>query len=141
MKLVDANVLIYSVDDGSPWHEPSRTWLNRALSGGFSIAFAWIALVAFMRVTTHRRLFASPLSPEEAIGFVQDWLAQPSAVIVEPTARHLGIVEELLAPLGTGGNLVNDAHLAALAIEHRCEIVSFDRDFERFEGIRLESPS
>ncbi|MYF83469.1 MAG: type II toxin-antitoxin system VapC family toxin, partial [Acidimicrobiia bacterium] len=69
-----------------------------------------------------------------------DWLAQPSAVVVEPTARHLGIVQQLLVPPETGGNLVNDAHLAALAIEHRCAVVSYDRDFLRFGGVKLETP-
>ncbi len=92
-------------------------------------------------MSTKRTLFAKPLSPPEAIGRVEEWLAQPSATLVEPTARHLGIVRELLEPLGTGGNLVNDAHLAALALEHRCQIVSFDRDFSRFTGVRLEPPT
>ena len=60
---------------------------------------------------------------------------------MEPTPRHLGIVQQLLAPLETGGNLVNDAHLAALAVEHRCTVVSYDKDFLRFGGVKLETPT
>ncbi|WP_419919586.1 type II toxin-antitoxin system VapC family toxin [Candidatus Poriferisocius sp.] len=141
MKLVDANVLLYAVNEDSPRHIESRKWLDGALSGGAAVAFAWIALLAFVRLSTKRNLFANPLSPTGAIERVQDWLAQPSAVVVEPTARHLDLVRELLKPLGTGGNLVNDAHLAALALEFRCQIVSFDRDFARFAGVELEIPT
>ena len=140
MKLVDANVLIYAVNEDAPRHVASRSWLDGALSGGATVAFAWIALLAFIRLTTSRRLFPSPLSSREAIKQVEDWLAQQSAVVVEPTARHLDLVDELLEPLGAAGNLVNDAHLAALAIEHRCNIVSYDLDFKRFAGVKLETP-
>ncbi len=141
MKLVDANVLLYAVNEDAPRHRESRRWLDGALSGDATVAFAWVALLAFLRLSTKRTLFADPLSPKEAIGMVEEWLAQPSAALVEPTARHLGIVQELLEPLGTGGNLLNDAHLAALALEHRCQIVSFDRDFSRFVGVKLETPA
>ena len=141
MKLVDANVLLYAVNEDAPRHCESRRWLDGALSGEATVAFAWIALLAFLRLSTKRNLFANPLSPTEAIERVEEWLAQPSATLVEPTARHLGIVRELLEPLGTGGNLVNDAHLAALALEFHCQIVSFDRDFSRFAGVKLETPT
>ncbi|WP_423918385.1 type II toxin-antitoxin system VapC family toxin [Candidatus Poriferisodalis sp.] len=141
MKLVDANVLLYAVNEDADRHRESRRWLDWALNGGATVAFAWLALLAFVRVSTHRGVFSQPLTPAEAIAQAREWIAQPAGVVVEPTARHLGIVSELLASSGSGGNLVNDAHLAALAIEHRCEIVSFDRGFNRFEGIRLEAPS
>ena len=141
MKLVDANVLLYAVNQDAPRHDSARDWLDRALSGDARVAFCWVALLAFLRLSTDKRIFDAPLSTSEAIKQVEDWLAQPSAVVVEPTARHLGIVQELLAPLGMGGNLVNDAHLAALAIEHRCAVVSYDTDFGRFSGVRLETPS
>lgn len=140
MKLVDANVLIYAVNADAPRHTESRGWLDEALSGGATVAFSWVVLLAFLRLTTSRRLFPAPLSPQEAIRQAEDWLAQPSAAIVEPTSRHLALVRDLLDPLGTGGNLVNDAHLAALSIEHRCEVVSYDRGFLRFAGVTLETP-
>ena len=140
MKLVDANVLLYAVNRDEPRHASARDWLDEALSGGARVAFCWVVLLAFMRLSTNGRIFDGPLTANEAITQAQDWLAQPSAVVVEPTARHLGIVQQLLAPLAAGGNLVNDAHLAALAIEHRCEVVSYDTDFLRFHGVKLETP-
>ncbi len=141
MKLVDANVLLYAVNEDAPRHSESRRWLDGALSGEATVAFAWIALLAFLRLSTKRNLFANPLSPTEAVGRAEAWLARPSATLVEPTARHLWLVQELLEPLGAGGNLVNDAHLAALAVEHHCQIVSYDRDFTRFAGVTLETPA
>jgi toxin-antitoxin system PIN domain toxin len=85
-------------------------------------------------------LFPHPLRPEEAIGQVAEWLSAPSAVLVNPTARHAETLTGMLALVGTGGNLVNDAHLAALAVEHRAGIVSYDSDFERFDGVRWHRP-
>ena len=86
-------------------------------------------------------LFPGPLSTDEAFDRVDAWLAQPSAILVHPTQRHAGIVRELLRSVGTGGNLVNDAHLAALAIQHRGSVVSYDADFDRFEDVSRERPS
>ncbi|MDQ2635965.1 MAG: PIN domain-containing protein, partial [Actinomycetota bacterium] len=71
---------------------------------------------------------------------VVDWTTAPGATTIGPTARHGDVLHGLLAQMGTGGNLVNDAHLAALAIEHRASIVSYDNDFGRFDGIRCETP-
>ncbi len=141
MKLVDANVLLYAVNRDAPQHASARDWLDEALSGGARVAFCWVVLLAFLRLSTNERIFDEPLSVSDAITQAEDWLAQPAAVVVEPTARHLGIVQQLLAPLETGANLVNDAHLAALAIEHRCTVVSYDTDFLSFQGVRLETPT
>lgn len=137
MKLVDANILLYAVNSEAIHHNVAKRWLDGALNGGATVAFTWIVMMAFIRLATARNVFARPLQPSEAIGQVIDWLAQPTSVLVEPTARHLHLIEQMLEPIGSGGNLVNDAHLAALAIEHRCEVVTFDRDFARFEGIRV----
>ena len=140
MKLVDANVLLYAVNTDAQHHEQSRRWLDDALSGADTIAFAWVPILAFVRLATKVGLFPSPLSPEMAMDRVDAWLAAPPAVVVEPTVRHPQVVRDLLRTLGTGGNLVNDAHLAALAIEHRCGIVSFDNDFARFPGVDWQMP-
>ncbi len=141
MKLVDANVLLYAVNRDAPQHASARDWLDEALSGGARVAFCWVVLLAFLRLSTNERIFDEPLSAIDAIAQAEDWLAQPAAVLVEPTARHLGVVQQLLAPLDTGGNLVNDAHLAALAIEHRCTVMSYDTDFLNFNGVKLETPT
>lgn len=141
MKLVDANVLLYAVNDDAPHHEDSRTWLDGALSGGATVAFSWIALLAFVRLTTRVGLFPRPLSVDEAMDRVDAWLVAPTAAVVEPTRDHPRVLRRLLAPLGgTGGNVTNDAHLAALALEHRCEIVTYDADFTRFDGVASATP-
>jgi hypothetical protein len=140
MKLVDANVLLYAVNSDAPHHEASRGWLDGALSGKATVAFAWISLLAFVRLSTKVGLFPSPLSIDGAMGRVRAWLEAPPAVVVEPSVDHARILYSLLGPVGVGGNLVNDAHLAALSIEHRCVIVSYDHDFARFDGVSLEQP-
>ena len=61
-------------------------------------------------------------------------------MIVEPTRRHLPLLRGLLTRSGTAGNLVGDAHLAAIALEHDATVVSFDRDFARFAGVRCALP-
>lgn len=142
MKLVDANVLLYAVNERAEHHDASRSWLEASLSGADTVGFAWLPLVAFLRIATKAALFPEPLTVDDAVDQTERWLAAPAAVIVEPTARHLTILRDLLlAVRATGGNLVNDAHLAALAIEHRAGVVSFDHDFGRFPGVAWTMPS
>lgn len=140
MNLVDANVLLYAVNSDAPHHEVSRRWLDSALSGEDTVGFAWVALLAFIRLSTRDDLFPSPLSPDEALDTVDAWLGAPPAVVLEPTRDHARLMRRLLQPFGSAANLVNDAHLAALSIEHRCTVASFDRDFGRFEGVRWAPP-
>lgn len=140
MKIVDANVLLYAVNSASDHHRASRRWLDGALSGSDAVGFAWVPLLAFVRLVTRQGLFPSPLGPEEAIGHVADWLGAPTAVAIGPTPRHVEILARMLATVGTGGNLVNDAHLAALAVEHRGSVVSYDSDFGRFPAVRWDRP-
>lgn len=140
MQIVDANVLLYAVNERSEQHDVAKAWLDQALSGRETVGFSWMVLLAFVRLTTHPAVFPDPLSIRDAAAIVRAWLAQPTAVVVEATARHVDVLEGLLSDLGTAGNLVNDAHLAALAIEHGADIVSFDVDFSRFEGIRWLTP-
>lgn len=140
MKLVDANVLLHAVNERSSHHDEARDWLDGALNGRETIGFAWVAMLAFFRLVTHPAVFARPLAPEDALGVLRLWLGRPTATIVEPTPRHLAVLAELLAIVGTAGNLVNDAHLASLSLEHACEIVSYDADFARFPGVRWRTP-
>ena len=140
MQIVDANVLLYAVNPSSPHHERAHAWLVNALSGLEAVGLAWAALLTFIRIGTSRGAFPRPLTVEEACGYVERWLAQPNAVVVGPTTRHLAVLRSLLEDTGSGGNLVSDAHLAALALEHGAEIVSFDRDFQRFAGLRSFVP-
>ncbi len=140
MKLTDVNLLLYALDATAPRHRAARQWLEDRLSSTETFAFAWIVLLAFVRLSTNPRVFSSPLDAPEAFDVVEGWLAQPCATIVQPTERHLAVLRELLEPLGTAGNLTTDAHLAALAIEHGAELCSSDSDFSRFGGLRWSDP-
>lgn len=141
MNLVDVNVLIYAVNEADPKHERTRAWLDTALNGQESVGFPWLSLLGFLRLATKVGLFPAPLPVDSALDRIRAWTGQPSAVIVHPTARHLDVLAGLLAEAGAGGNLVSDAHLAALAIEHNATLVTYDRDFGRFPGLRSRPPA
>lgn len=140
MVIVDANALLYAVDRASPHHETARPWLDGSLAGAESVGFAWVALLAFIRIGTNPSIYPSPMSADDAIGQVERWLGAPAAVTVDPTPRHASLLSGLLGDVGTAGNLATDAHLAALALEHRADIVSYDRGFGRFRGVRHRLP-
>lgn len=140
MKLTDVNLLLYALDATSPRHRAARRWLEEQLSGTETFVFAWVVLLAFLRLSTNPRVFQNPLESAEAFDIVNGWLAQPCATIVHPTDRHLAVLRELLEPLGSAGNLTTDAHLAALAVEHGAELCSSDVDFSRFPGLRWNDP-
>jgi toxin-antitoxin system PIN domain toxin len=140
MRLCDVNLLLYAFDSSSPKHEAASRWIEERLSGPETFAFAWIVLLAFLRLSTNPRVFERPLDSEEALDLIDGWLAQPCTAILQPTDRHPALLRELLTPLGTAGNLSTDAHLAALAIEHGAELCSSDADFSRFSGLRWTDP-
>jgi toxin-antitoxin system PIN domain toxin len=140
VKLIDVNLALYAADETAPLHAQSRAWLEQVLSGSETIAFAWIALLAFVRLSTHPAVFEIPFDADEALDIVDGWLAQPCVTVIAPTSRHPAVLRELLRPLGTAGNLTTDAHLAALAIEHGALLCSHDSDFARFPGLRWLDP-
>lgn len=140
MLVPDANVLLHAVNRSSGEHQAARSWLESSLGGTEPVGFAWVALLAFLRLSTRRGLFPSPLDAAAATGYVEEWLGQPPARLLNPTGRHLAILRGLLGAAGTAGNLTTDAHLAALALEHGAELWSFDRDFGRFPGLRWRRP-
>lgn len=140
MQVVDANLLLYAVNEDAPHHGAAKTWLDGALGGRETVGFDWVVLLAFLRLSTRSGLFSRPLSLAEAVGVVESWLTQPAAVVLQPTPRHLDVLHGLLSEVGTAANLVNDAHLAALALEHGAVVVSFDTDFSRLEGVRWRRP-
>lgn len=115
--------------------------MESAFSGPGTIGISWLVLLAFLRLSTKAAVFEHALDVDDALNVAESWLDQPGITIVSPTERHPAVMRELLHPLGTGGNLVNDAHLAALAIEHGAEIISFDSDFSRFQGVRWSTPA
>jgi toxin-antitoxin system PIN domain toxin len=138
VKLADTNVLLAAVNTDARGHRVARAWLETNLSGSDATGFAWLALVGFVRLATKTALFASPLGPGEALDFVEEWLAQPNATVLHPGARHARTLRELIEPTGSAGNLTSDAHLAAIAIEHGATLATFDAEFHRFRGLRLE---
>lgn len=140
MRLVDANVLIAAVNDADDRHVASRGWLDAALSGDEPVGFAWVVVLAFLRLVTKVGLFPRPLPVTDAVDVAVAWLQQPPSLTVEPTPRHLEVLSGLLMSVGTGGNLTNDAHLAALAVEHGAKIVTYDSDFGRFAGVHWGVP-
>jgi toxin-antitoxin system PIN domain toxin len=138
--LPDVNLLLYAIDATSPRHEDARRWLEGLLSGSETVALTWSVLTAFLRLSTHPSIFEAPLSPERSFDLVTGWLAQPPVIVVHPGDRHHLVMRELLEPLGTAGNLVPDAHLAAVALEHGATLASSDHDFARFAGLRWSDP-
>jgi toxin-antitoxin system PIN domain toxin len=140
VKLLDVNLLIYAVDEASARFDQAHPWVEATLTGPETVALAWMVLLAFLRVTTKPQIMTSPLTSDEALDLIDGWLDRPNTVVVHPTERHAVVLREILAPLGTAGNLVTDAHLAALAIEHGAELNSCDADFSRFAGLRWTDP-
>jgi len=139
VKLVDLNILLYAVNRDSPSHATAKAWLEGVLAGDEAIAIPWVVLLGFLRLTTSR-IMPRPLTAGQAIAVVDGWLALPGVVAVHPGEEHWVILRALLGASGTAGNLTTDAHLAALAIEHGCELCSTDGDFARFARLRWVNP-
>jgi toxin-antitoxin system PIN domain toxin len=138
--LVDVNIPLYAANRSSPHHEKARCWWDDALSGSDPVCLCWQTIGAFLRISTNRRAFAQPFSVEEATEIVQKWLDQPSVQVLVPTIDHWQIFRRLLTEAQGVGNLVSDAHLAALALEHGCWLFSADADFARFRGLKWKNP-
>jgi uncharacterized protein len=138
--LVDANILLYAEDQLSPNHMAARTWWDTELSGRSPVCLCWTVLNAFIRIGTNPRVFDRPLSLDQAIARIQSWMDQPCTRIVGPTERHWTVFQKMLSDGQAVANLVTDAHLAALAVEHGCELISTDSDFSRFPGIKWRNP-
>ena len=140
MIVPDANLLIYAYNDVALEHDDAVRWWNGLIAGSEPIGIPWVVATAFMRITTHRRLFARPLTPEQAVGYVSQWFEAPHVAPIEPGPDHLALLLRNLVAAGSGGNLVTDAHIAALAMEHQAEVHSADTDFGRFPGLRWRNP-
>ncbi|PAT36868.1 TA system VapC family ribonuclease toxin [Vandammella animalimorsus] len=138
MLLPDTNVLLNAVHADSPQHAPAKQALEAAMLDTRGMALAWVVLIGFVRLSTKRGILPAPLDVADALGVVDDWLAHPRTRVLEPGPLHAGIFGRLLLSAGTAGNLTNDAHIAALAIEHQAEVLTFDKDFARFSGLRYQ---
>ena len=140
MILIDANLLIYAVNSDAPRHGVARTWLVDTLSGTTSVGLPWICLLAFVRITTRRGILARPLDVGQALDYVDSWLDQPFVEPVGPGDGHWPILRNLVRSSGTAGNLMSDAHIAALALQFGAAVYSADHDFRRFPGVRHVNP-
>ncbi|WP_343292747.1 TA system VapC family ribonuclease toxin [Vandammella animalimorsus] len=138
MLLPDTNVLLNAVHADSPQHAQAKQALEAAMLDTRGMALAWVVLIGFVRLSTKRGILPAPLDVAEALGVVDEWLAHPRTRVLEPGPLHAGIFGRLLLSAGTAGNLTNDAHIAALAIEHQAEVLTFDKDFARFSGLRYQ---
>jgi uncharacterized protein len=139
--LVDANILLYAVDTASPQHANAAHWLTEHLTGSRRVGLPWQSLVAFLRIATHPRASRQPLTPEEAWSYVADWLAAEVAWIPSPTEQHALILSGLIHDYQLRGNLVSDAEIVALAIEHGLTVCSADSDFARFREVAWLDPT
>ena len=140
MILVDANLLIYASVDSFPQHARARQWLDERLNGQAPVGLPWTSLLAYLRISTNPRVFQKPAPVADGWRQVLDWLGCERAWIPQPTERHREILGGLLAGSAVQANLVQDAHLAALAFEHGLILCSSDGDFARFPGLRWENP-
>jgi uncharacterized protein len=140
MILPDINLLLYAYDTESPFHNAAAKWWQGCLSGTEPVALAEVVAFGFVRVGTHARAFRNPLTAAEAASHVRSWLAEPVVVIPEPAPDHFERVLGLLESLGTAGNLVTDAQIAALALEQDAVLHTADADFIRFKGLRWLNP-
>ncbi len=138
MLLADVNVLIYAHRPESPRSIETRAWLTEALTGDEPFGVSEFVLSGFLRIVTNHRVYREPTPPDRALEFCQTVLAAPAAVPLRPGARHWPIFSGLCRRVGVRGNLVPDAFLAALAIEHGATWVTTDRGFARFPGLRWQ---
>ena len=140
MIIPDINLLLYTYDTDSPFHEKAAAWWQHCMSGTEPVGLPPVVLFGFVRVSTSKAAFAKPLTVAEAARHVSSWIAQPVTQVLQTGASHITPVLTLLEGLGTGGNLVTDAQIAALAIDHHAVVHTSDTDFARFPGVRWFNP-
>jgi uncharacterized protein len=138
--LIDANILIYAHVNSFAQHSRAREWLDQQLNATAPVGLPWASVLAFLRLVTNPRVFERPEPMRDAWQQVRTWLSSETAWVPQPTERHAELLGEFLAEPGVHGNLVPDAHLAALAVEHGLTLCSTDGDFARFEGLRWVNP-
>jgi toxin-antitoxin system PIN domain toxin len=138
--LLDANVLLYSVDEHSLHHAGAAAWVRNSFDGDHRVGLPWQTIGAFLRIATHPRVFSRPLTASDAWSIMEIWLSAPVTWVPTATERTARVLGDLLTQQDLRGNLVTDAQLAALAIEHGVPVVSADSDFARFSGLRWINP-
>ena len=140
MILIDANILLYAEDSLNPLNKKTAKWLDEQLSGDTPVCFCWLTINAYLRISTDRRVFSKPLSISQAAERVESWLKQPCVKIIHPSNCHWKLFKGIIVGCQASANIVPDAHLAALAIEHGCILYSTDSDFSRFPKLKWQNP-
>jgi len=138
--ILDANLLLYAYNESAPEQAAAAEWLTKLLESGETIALPWVSIWAFLRISTNARIFPNARSANEAFAIVNEWLAQPGVVVLQPGPRHFEILERLALRYAVNGPLMMDAVLAALAIENGAVLASTDQDFRRFPEARWINP-
>lgn len=140
MILVDVNIIVYAGSKDSNDHVRYLEWLTNLVESNEPIGISDLVLCGAIRILTNSRIFKSPSTFDAAFAFVERIRALPQAVVIGPGPSHWSIFERLCRESNATGNLVTDAYFAALAIEHDCELITADRDFKRFAGLRWRHP-
>jgi uncharacterized protein len=138
--LIDANILVYAYNSSAVQHARAAEWLADALAGTEPIGFSWSVIHAYVRLITNRRILSDPFTMKEAVAVVDESLAQPVAIVLNPGHHYWPAFRDVLLTSPVTGDTVNDAHIAALALEHDATICTADRDFDRFRGVRVINP-
>ncbi len=140
MILVDANILLYAHDKAATQHDAARRWIEGAVTRREELAFGWVTLLAFLRLSTNPRIYPRAIPMREAVQILDAYLSRSHVFRLDPTVNHWKVLRELCHSAQITSRLVTDAHLAALAIEHGAALCSSDRDFTRFPGLRIVNP-
>jgi hypothetical protein len=140
MIVPDINLLLYVYDSESPFHVKAEAWWRACLAGDDFVIMPEVVVFGFLRVSTSARAFRHPMTAAEAAAHIKSWLEQPVVRIPESAPDHVERVLGLLMRLGTAGNLVTDAQIAAVALEHDAVVHTADADFIRFGGLRWLNP-
>lgn len=140
MIIPDINLLLYTCDSASPFHARAAEWWQSCLTGAEPVGLLHLVLFGFVRIATNPRVFRHPMTPAEAAGHVRAWLEQPPVRVLDPGPDHVQATLKLLEDIGTAGNLVGDAQMAALAMDHGGVLHTADMDFARFHGLRWFNP-
>lgn len=139
-KILDVNIVVAAHRGDHAHNAALRPWIDQLISDEVAFSVPGPVVASFVRIVTNHRIWADPSPPEDAFGFMAELRSQLGHVTAEPGAGHLSIFERLCVECDARGDLVPDAYVAALAIEHGATLVSIDRDFARLEGLRWERP-
>ena len=140
MTVIDANLLLYAYNADAPQQFAAARWLADLLKSGEVIALPWVTVWAFIRIATNSRIWSNPLSAKQVFAIIEEWIAQPGVVVLQPGPRHTEILKQLTIEHSVTGPLVTDAVLAALALENGALLASTDQDFRRFPELRWKNP-